>query len=130
MEKTLTETIYAHLRMDSISGEIELLRYLSLCCSGEVGELANVIKKEWRGDFGPSRCIGDISKDVVDKMRGEVIDGVNYLFMIGALLGVKDMEAEMLEKLKIVEDREWAKRQNLGGQSWQTGRKSGEAPGR
>lgn len=29
-------------------------RFLMLALSGEVGELANLIKKEWRGDFGLS----------------------------------------------------------------------------
>lgn len=54
-------------------GSPEDRRFLALALCGEVGELANVIKKEWRGDSNP---------DFRVKLRDELGDVYAYLRLI------------------------------------------------
>ena len=69
------------------------LRFLSLALCGEAGELANFVKKEWRGDNLDRKGLIE-----------EVADVANYLYMIADVLGI-DLHKEMLKKLKKVEKR-------------------------
>jgi NTP pyrophosphatase (non-canonical NTP hydrolase) len=82
--------------------EEESLRFLTLALCGEAGELANLIKKDWRGDQG--------GEERRAKIVDELTDVANYTFMIAARLGV-DLETLMLKKFEIVEKRlEWTRR--------------------
>lgn len=67
------------------------IRFISLALCGECGELANLIKKEWRGDAGL-----DV-KDVYD----EIADIQIYLFHLAELLetNIDDCVAMKLPKL-------------------------------
>jgi NTP pyrophosphatase (non-canonical NTP hydrolase) len=75
---------------------------LALC--GEAGELANYVKKEWRGD----------KLDLVAhraKIESEVADVGNYIFMIAEVLGI-DLLSAMRDKLYEVEKRpSWQSRE-------------------
>jgi NTP pyrophosphatase (non-canonical NTP hydrolase) len=68
--------------------------YMSLALCGEAGELANNIKKVWRGDPGDRHA----------QIVSELADVGNYAFMLASLLGV-DLLTEMLRKLEEVEQR-------------------------
>ncbi len=63
------------------------LRFMVLALCGEAGELANLVKKNWRGDTGYMEREAD--------MVTELADVANYAFMIAEMLGV-DLQAEML----------------------------------
>jgi NTP pyrophosphatase (non-canonical NTP hydrolase) len=77
--------------------ERDKLYFLILGLAGEVGELANIAKKKWRGD--------DIDPAWFhENIRKELADIGNYTFMLARLLNY-DLEAGMLEKLKEVEQR-------------------------
>lgn len=67
--------------------KIDRIRFLSLALCGEVGEIANLLKKDWRGDEG------DRSKEIIK----EVADVGNYTFMLAEVLGV-DLVDAMLKK--------------------------------
>lgn len=82
-----------HLNWGPLNGA-EKVRFMVLALCGEAGELANLIKKDWRGDSGDRR--GEI--------RAELADVGNYIFMIAAALNI-DLPVVMLEKLKEVEQR-------------------------
>ena len=94
----LKDHIKRHLNWGPIA-PTERLRFMALALCGEAGELANLIKKDWRGDGG---ALG------VDNRRPKVVeelaDVANYAYLIAELLGV-DLEAVMLKKLKEVEKR-------------------------
>lgn len=51
-------------------GSIEDRRLLALSLCGEAGELANLVKKQWRGDVDPN---------FVDKLKDELGDVYAYL---------------------------------------------------
>lgn len=57
----------------SAPGSWEDRRFLALALCGEVGELANVIKKHWRGDVDP---------EFRAKLRGELGDSYAYLKLL------------------------------------------------
>lgn len=91
--------IESHLHWGPID-EKDRVRFMALALCGEAGELANLIKKDWRGDAGDRR----------EKLIEELADVGNYAFMLAALLGV-DLPSEMIAKLKAVERRhEWQSR--------------------
>lgn len=92
----LCARIKAHLHWGPISGA-EKVRFMALALCGEAGELANLIKKDWRGDAG----------DRSEQLVAELADVANYTFMLAAALNV-DLPTAMLEKLQEVERRpEW-----------------------
>ena len=82
----LTAHLSEHLSR-SPEGEARL-RFLVLALCGEAGELANCIKKHWRGDAGDRR----------EQVISELADCANYVRMLAMHLGV-DLEAEMLRKV-------------------------------
>jgi NTP pyrophosphatase (non-canonical NTP hydrolase) len=45
-------------------GSAEDIRFLTLALAGEVGELANLIKKRWRGDEVPDSAIASELSDI------------------------------------------------------------------
>ncbi len=99
MNDELQSHIREHLKWGPLKDE-EKVRFMALALCGEAGELANLIKKDWRGDAGvPGRRA---------KIIEELADVGNYAFMLAEALGV-DLPAQMLTKLKRVETRpEWA----------------------
>ena len=74
-------------------GSVEDKRFLSLALCGEVGELANLIKKEWRGDV--------VDQDAIYK---EMADAFNYLTHLADLYD-KDLYDLSNEKYIEVEQR-------------------------
>ena len=91
----LKEHIRSHLHWGPIEGE-DKVRFLTLALCGEAGELANLVKKDWRGDDGiPERRA---------KMIEELADVGNYAFMLAEILGI-DLPSMMLRKLIEVEQR-------------------------
>lgn len=95
----LREHIRAHLDWGPLDGP-EKMRFMTLALCGEAGELANLVKKDWRGDAGDRRT----------KIAAELADVANYTFMLAEGLGI-DLPAAMLAKLKEVEQRpEWQSR--------------------
>lgn len=71
--------------------------FLVLALAGEVGEMANLVKKDWRGDPDYERRRQDLGK--------ELIDVLNYGFMLAIELGIDDPIARMEHKLHKVERR-------------------------
>jgi len=69
-------------------------RFLILALCGEVGELANLFKKEWR-DNKPLKF---------KEVKKELADCGNYLFILADHLGI-DLEEEMLNKMREVSAR-------------------------
>lgn len=59
-------------------GSIEDIRFKTLALTGEVGELANLAKKEWRGDDIP---------DVWKQFESELADVCIYLEMLKQSFG-------------------------------------------
>lgn len=55
-----------------VPGSLEDRRFLALALCGEVGELANLVKKEWRGDVDPAYG---------EKVRDELGDVYAYLIL-------------------------------------------------
>ena len=89
----LMEHLRTHLNWGDLHEE-DRIRFLALALCGETGELANLIKKDWRGDDG----------DRSEKIRSELADIGNYVFMLAVALGI-DLHAEMYKKLIEVEQR-------------------------
>ena len=89
--RTLKEIIHTHTMWGPAENRIGFLT-LGLC--GEVGELANLVKKDWRGDEGDRRR----------KIEDEIADAGAYLLMICDLLGL-DLEELIKRKAEEVEQR-------------------------
>lgn len=78
-------------------GYMERLRFLALACAGEAGEIANEVKKEWRGDKVESNT----------KLEGEIADTANYISMLAAHLQF-DVKDQQRAKFLVFEQRpEW-----------------------
>ncbi len=90
MTPELKEIIERHRFWSPAEGRLHFL-VLALC--GEAGELANLMKKNWRG--APTNW-SDVVKELADIGA--------YAFMIASELGV-DLETEILRKVKEVEQR-------------------------
>lgn len=72
------------------------LRFLALALCGEAGELANLVKKDWRGDDG------QVVRQA--KIAQELADVAGYAFLIAAELGV-DLLWETYQKVQEAETR-------------------------
>lgn len=70
---------------------IDVLEHLIVCLVGELGELANIVKKVRRGDkdFQAGRV----------EMEEEIVDVFIYLMKISRQMGV-DLERETIRKIK------------------------------
>lgn len=71
---------------------LELLEFLMVSLTGEVGETANIVKKIVRGDF--------TLESKKDDLQGEISDIFIYLLKISYQLGI-DLETAYLQKLEI-----------------------------
>lgn len=67
---------------------VEDTRFLAMALAGEVGELLNFLKKEWRGD----------QKDFKPAIRAELADIRVYLHLVATALKV-DIDEAVEEKL-------------------------------
>lgn len=75
---------------------IEMLEFLILALTGEVGETANIVKKIIRGDFLLSQKYGDLKEEITDVFI--------YVLKLSNQLGF-DLEEEYLKKMKINQER-------------------------
>ena len=91
--KHLQEHLKLHTNWGNLRGT-ERVRFMILALCGEAGELANLVKKDWRGEPGDRRA----------EIIRELADIGNYAFMTAEALGA-DLPAEMLKKLVEVESR-------------------------
>jgi NTP pyrophosphatase (non-canonical NTP hydrolase) len=73
------------------------IRFLTLALCGEAGELANIVKKDWRGDSG----------DREEALKEEMADVGNYLFFLAKELGMDMLNfiQSMTDKMCEVEQR-------------------------
>lgn len=71
---------------------LELLEFLMISLTGEVGETANIVKKIVRGDF--------TLESKKDELQKEIADVFIYLLKISYQLGI-DLEEAYLQKLDI-----------------------------
>lgn len=77
----------------SLTSDTEILHFLALAICGEAGELANLIKKSWRGDAVNA-----------DAIRDEIADIRIYLEHISRALGI-DLDRACEQKLEEVAAR-------------------------
>lgn len=92
IQSEFDETLRPEFSFHSTSGEIRLeeLEHLLVCLIGEVGELANIVKKIRRGDFQ--------YPEKTDAVSEEVVDALIYIIKISNYLNI-DLEDEYLKKL-------------------------------
>ena len=94
MTPELKQKIREHAAWGHFTSPEDRVRFFALALCGEAGELANFIKKDWRGDTG------DRSADIVK----ELADVANYTFILAMALDV-DLEKAMLDKFIEVDAR-------------------------
>lgn len=76
---------------DKVTDEnLELLEFLLLSLTGEVGETANIVKKIVRGDFPLSHKIDDLKEEICDIFI--------YILKLSYQLDI-DLEKEYLSKM-------------------------------
>lgn len=73
-------------------------RFTALAFVGEAGELANLVKKEWRRDWGNDP--GNLDAAVAE----EAADCMVYLHLFCRMRGI-DLEAETARKMRVVAER-------------------------
>ena len=75
-----------------VPGSLEDRRFLALALCGEAGELANLVKKEWRGDIDPKYG---------EKVRDELGDVYAYLILNamahGGIVGRSEYNGPLVE---------------------------------
>lgn len=81
---------------DITDENLELLEFLMVSLTGEVGEMANIVKKIVRGDFS--------LESKKNELQGEIADIFIYLLKISYQLGI-DLEKSYLQKLEINRSR-------------------------
>jgi NTP pyrophosphatase (non-canonical NTP hydrolase) len=73
-------------------------RFLVVGLGGEVGEMLNLIKKSWRGDYAERQY------EYQRELEQELVDVIGYAFMLAEHLGIDPVIAS-LNKLIEVEQR-------------------------
>lgn len=109
----LNQIVTSQIAMDELHGfpvsfdsQQEKYRQLTkdlVGCFGEIGELANLVKKVNIKLDHPSEYVLSVS-DVETQMREELVDSLIYIIRLGAILGV-DLESELLKKMQLNADR-------------------------
>lgn len=102
LQQDLIDKLRDHLEWkptDSMTPR-QTTRYLAMALCGEAGELANVVKKEWRGDVITTTGI----REWKASLRSEVADVLNYIHMICIAEGINPEEA-MWTKLIEAEEK-------------------------
>ena len=79
-------------------GSDEDRRFLTLALAGEVGELCNLIKKQWRGDMSTH------SRPFLDGLNEELADVRIYLELLAQMYGV-DLDLACEAKLPVLHKR-------------------------
>jgi len=69
-------------------------RFLALGLAGEVGEVCNLLKKDWRGDY--------IEKELIQE---EIADCFVYLSLLAVKMDMDDIDSHIEAKLKKVQKR-------------------------
>jgi NTP pyrophosphatase (non-canonical NTP hydrolase) len=80
--------------------------YLALSVAGEAGELANFVKKLWRKDTSIARADG--FAPVTPEDRAQIGDEIADIVMLCVVLAnhlAIDVEAELVRKLEVLDDR-------------------------
>lgn len=86
---------------------VSKVRFLALALAGEVGELCNLIKKNWRGDPKASvievralpRTEGMMERTYAESLRKEMADVYIYLLMLADEMQIA-LEFEAINKLE------------------------------
>lgn len=99
----LTRIITAHVG-HCPKGRKSRIRFLALALAGEAGELANNVKKEWRGDDLHTLDPALAAKRRAEKIVAELVDVANYAWMLAKVMGV-DLPPAMLAKFADVDKR-------------------------
>lgn len=76
---------------------LEDIRFLSLSLCGEAGELANIVKKEWRGDKVESPYHNR-------KLHEEVADCAAYVALLACALGI-NLDEIISRKLPAIREK-------------------------
>lgn len=77
-------------------------RHLTLAITGESGELANLVKKQWRGDYTMAQIREGVAEELADIMI--------YCFLLARTFGL-DADDICRSKLRVVDSRYRAKLQ-------------------
>ena len=93
-------------------GSPESIHFVALALCGEAGELANLVKKEWRGDEGATTTSQAIREELADIMI--------YASLLAGFLNAA-LPAEVERKVKIVVERQ-AKSPPMRYWGWSHGR--------
>jgi NTP pyrophosphatase (non-canonical NTP hydrolase) len=96
LSKRLHMQVCQKMQVDVAS--LEDIRFVTLAFCGEAGELANVVKKEWKKQY--------TLREYEEKMADELADCYVYLTLLARLCRV-DLEKAALAKLKLVAQREY-----------------------
>lgn len=95
---TIHETVKK--KWDAYSDEDK--RFLALSLGGEVGELQNIIKKEWRGDFD---LFGPTDHGAIRaKLAGEMADIQILLFLLAECYDI-DLDTASPDKIEVLLER-------------------------
>jgi NTP pyrophosphatase (non-canonical NTP hydrolase) len=85
----------------SLTSETDVIHFLALAICGEAGELANVVKKSWRGD-----------EVQIDQIRDEIADIRIYLEHFARYFDI-DIDEACEQKLDVVSKRLDTKEQKI-----------------
>lgn len=96
LEFLLTTKWYAHADQCD-TGE---LAYMSLGLAGEGGEFVDLVKKVCR-DYGYGEPLGELSEELLDKLRDELGDVLWYMTQLAHLLGLSMEELRGLNHAKL-----------------------------
>jgi NTP pyrophosphatase (non-canonical NTP hydrolase) len=86
-------------------GRAERIRFLALALAGEAGELANVVKKQWRD--GPNWSAQQLSDNFTAQCK-ELADVVIYAYALANALKI-DLDTVCEAKMTEVRERPFAK---------------------
>jgi NTP pyrophosphatase (non-canonical NTP hydrolase) len=87
---------------------VEDRNFLMVALAGEVGEVANIVKKDIRGDFGPDKKQRDYLKA---QLADELADSQVYLYLLAEACGV-DLDKAVQVKLDFLMLTRYADRQS------------------
>lgn len=100
MEKRTYKDIIADHALWAPGDKDERFRFFVLALCGEAGELANLVKKEWR-EFGAAGL------DYFKNVEKELCDVYAYTHMIAHTLGIDLEKATMNNAMEVEQRPEW-----------------------
>lgn len=106
--RTLESIVHSHVYCGKRRSDFLQLAFFALAAAGEAGELANFVKKKWRGDRKFKGKAGLAAWNL--KVDEEIVDLANYVFMMADHRRIQ-LRARMRKKLLEVEarDDDWNK---------------------